>query len=122
MTTESTIIVDSATTVYINHAEASYGMFCYNSKGDLFLNADWGFYGFAWRHFGERTFEEFLSTCNADYITGKFAINYNQDKTRGRFLGGKKEQMVKLLVQELINVLNDKRSVASKAASSTTAD
>lgn len=73
-TIEVTIKKDSATTYYIRHPEASYGIFCFNDKGDLFLNSDWGMYGFAWRSYGD-DFKVFLSKTNPDYIYDKFESN-----------------------------------------------
>jgi len=71
------IVKHTAETVYINHPEASYGIFCYNEAGDLFCNSDWGSFMYAWRSYGkDKSFKEFLASCNADYIVGKFNINY----------------------------------------------
>ena len=107
----TTIIKDKAETIYINHATASYGIFCYNSYGDLFLNSDWGFYGYAWRNFGT-DFKEFLSGCNADYIIGKFAINWNQN-SKPRF-GGDREKNIKILVEEFLKELKMELAVPPK--------
>ena len=74
MEPEITIKIDSATTVYIHTKDFSYGIFCFNEKGDLFLNSDWGMYGFAWRSYGD-DFKKFLSQTNADYIFDKFDTN-----------------------------------------------
>lgn len=73
--TEVKIIKDAAETVYVSHPESGYGIFCYNSKGDLFLNSDYGMYGYAWRHYGDDSFRDFLKSTNADYILGKFETN-----------------------------------------------
>lgn len=106
MKTEITVIKDPAETIYISHPEASYGIFCYNSKGDLFLNSDWGFFGFAWRHYSGDSFKDWLSQCNADYVTGKFAINWNNNNpARSNRFGGHREKNVKLLVAEFLNAL-----------------
>jgi hypothetical protein len=96
------IIQSNAETVYINHDEASYGIFCFNDKGDLFLNSDWGFFGYAWRAYGEN-FKEFLSSCNSDYIIGKFGINYCE--TSGKKIPPHKEKYVKVLIDQFINHL-----------------
>jgi hypothetical protein len=109
MNTEVAIFTDSATTVYINHPEASYGIFCYNSKGDLFLNSDWGFYGYSWRHFGDKTFAQFLANTNAEYLCGKFAINHNNQMPSSKYwLKGNKEKNVTILLSEFINALKEK--------------
>jgi len=79
---EVKIIADPAETVYISTKDHSYGIFCYNSKGDLFLSSDWGMYGFAWRSFGDN-FKRFLSGCNADYIFDKFDLNTKYLFTKG---------------------------------------
>jgi len=41
------LIIDEAKTIYIDVKDASFGIFCFNSKGDFFLNSDWGMYGYA---------------------------------------------------------------------------
>lgn len=106
MNTEIIIITDPAETVYIRHPEASYGIFCFNSKGDLFLNSDWGFFGFAWRHYSGGSFKEWLSTCDADYVTGKFAINWNgNNPARAHRFGGERERNIKILVTEFLKSL-----------------
>jgi len=69
------IVELTAQTIRVEHPEASYGIFCFNSAGDLFLSSDWGFYAYAWRAFGE-DFGAFLASCNTEYIVGKFAITY----------------------------------------------
>lgn len=101
---DTIIRVDSATTMYINHPEASYGIFCFNQTGDLFLNSDWGFYGFSWRAF-DGSFKQFLMKCDQYYITHKFAINYNQNKKSKDWLGGKREQAVVKLVELFLTEL-----------------
>lgn len=103
MESEVKFIEENANTVYVSHPKASYGIFCYNKSGDLFLNSDWGFYGYAWRAYGEN-FRDFLSHTNAEYIMGKFEINYN-------LMGGKKKmnenhiKNVTILINELIQFL-----------------
>lgn len=46
----------------------------YNDKGDLYINSDWGCFGFAWRSFG-KDFEDFLLSINTDYLLGKLESN-----------------------------------------------
>jgi hypothetical protein len=102
------IIKDAAETIYIKSPDTSFGVFCFNSYGDLFLNSDWGMFGYAWRHFGEN-FKEFLQQCNAEYIVGKFALNYNEDKSNNKRLDSKTNErrlkaitkLVDLFIQEL---------------------
>lgn len=72
--TEVTVKINNASTYYISTEKYSYGIFCFNDAGDLFLNSDYGMYGFAWRAFGD-DFKAFLSSTNADYIFGKFETN-----------------------------------------------
>lgn len=94
--------IDDAKTYYISHPEYSYGIFCFNSKGDLFLNSDWGMYGFAWRAYGE-DFKKFLSNTNADYIFDKFDTN-----TRYLFAKGLPKHVrkpVTALIESFINEL-----------------
>jgi len=76
MNTEVKVNQQTAETIYISHPEASYGIFCFNSVGDLFLNSDWGFYGFAWRAYGN-DFKEFLSGLEPEYTVNKFEINFS---------------------------------------------
>lgn len=70
----TTIKKEQAATYFIRHEKYSYGIFCINESGDLFLNSDYGMYGFAWRAFGDN-FKEFLCTTNSDYIYDKFDTN-----------------------------------------------
>lgn len=99
METQVTLIKNDASTLYIDHPNASYGNFCFNSKGDLFLNSDWGTYGYAWRAFGD-DFVKFIGNSNPDYIVGKFEINYREltQKKLPKF----REEKVLILVAELI--------------------
>lgn len=103
MNAEIKVVSESAETVYISHPESSYGIFCYNQSGDLFLNSDWGMYGYAWRHIGDKTFKQFLSGTNADYIVGKFWINYNMANRKKIPPNWEKNLIV--LVNEFINHL-----------------
>lgn len=89
-----------AETLYVSHPTSSYGIFCFNSGGDLFLNSDWGFYGFAWRAYG-KDFKGFLGQCNSDYIVGKFEINY-REVNNGKKMPAHRVSNVKVLVDELI--------------------
>lgn len=75
MDVEIIVTPDGAETVYISHPIASYGIFCYNSYGDLFLNSDWGMYGYAWRSYAG-TFKKFLGQTNSEYLMGKLEQNY----------------------------------------------
>jgi hypothetical protein len=124
MDNETTIIIDSAVTIYINHPTASYGIFCYNTKGDLFLNSDWGFYGYTWRSFGGSSFEKFLAQTNADYLCGKFATTHNNQMPSAKYwLKGRKEANVMLLLDQFIKTLNEKIiSDAGNAAVSSKSD
>ena len=103
---ETTIRTESATTVYIDHTEASYGIFCFNQTGDLFLNADWGFYGFSWRAY-QGDFKDFLKKCDADYITKKLGMNFNTNASRDNRFGGKREKNVRLLVEVFLTELRN---------------
>lgn len=89
-----------AETLYINHPTSSYGIFCFNSQGDLFLNSDWGFYGYAWRSYGD-DFKEFLGSTNADYILQKFELNFRQVYSK-KINAHAKENLLNL-INELIN-------------------
>jgi len=103
MNTEITLINEPAETVYINTPKDSYGIFCFNSKGDLFLNSDWGFYAYAWRSMGEgKTTKQFISSCNADYIAMKFGMNITAMKERKDYEKYRIEH-VKVLLQYLID-------------------
>ena len=99
---ENKIIKDNAATMYVSSPKASYGIFCFNSQGDLFLNSDWGFFGFAWRAYG-KDFKEFLKSLNSEYVVGKFEYNWNMDR-KGKFTGRRKEcvtELVSIFLQEL---------------------
>ena len=102
-------IKDDAATIYIDHPEAGYGIFCFNSKGDLFLNSDWGFYGYSWRAFSD-SFADFLRRSNAEYIVGKFAINHNQSRQLKNWLTGKRKAHVEALLTEFLKKLNECQS------------
>ena len=78
MMNNDTATIVTAGTVTINTQEHSYGIFCFNSQGDLFVNSDWGFFAFSWRSFGA-SFRDFLAGTNADYIVGKLGINWRND-------------------------------------------
>ena len=95
---------DTAETVEIRTKDHSYGIFCYNSRGDLFLSSDWGMYGFSWRSFGQDGFREFLKQINAEYVYGKFELNY-------RYLTSKPlpkhcREHVEALIKEFVKYLN----------------
>ena len=75
--------------------KASYGVFCFNSMGDLFINSDWGFFGYSWRSFGT-DFKKFLQTCNSEYLVGKFGINYRE--VSGKKLPPHREKNLTILV------------------------
>jgi len=100
--TEIKINQHSAETIYINHPEASYAIFCFNSIGDLFVNSDYGFYGYAWRSYGD-DFKTFLSGTNADYIIQKFENNYRN--TAGKKIPKYWSEHLKILVETFINQL-----------------
>ena len=87
----------TAETLRVDHPESSYGIFCFNQDGDLFLNSDWGFFGYAWRSYGD-DFKKFLGQTNADYIVGKFGINYQE-------VAGKK--MKPHTIAHLTNLVNE---------------
>lgn len=101
------ITTDTAKTIQIDHPQASYGIFCYNSRGDLFLSSDWGFHSYSWRSFGAHTFESFLSQCNSDYIIGKFQVNHG-------YLGVKihpnQKKNLAILIDEFIKALKEESS------------
>lgn len=104
---DTTITTDYAETVTIRTKEHSYGIFCYNSKGDLFLSSDWGMYGYAWRSWGAGSFESFLKQVNPEYVFEKFDGN-----TRYLFKGGLPKHVrphVEALVKELISYLNSRK-------------
>jgi len=122
MTTEVKVNAHKAETVYISHPEASYGIFCYNSVGDLFLNSDWGFHGYAWRSYGD-DFKKFLAQCGSDYILTKFEMNWVSGGRKKMHPSMKKN--VEILIAELIKYCKEnpewnsepvvERSVATEA-------
>lgn len=95
---------DSAATYYIRHPNASYGIFCFNEAGDLFLNSDWGMYGFAWRSYG-KDFREFLAQTNADYIFQKFDTNTRYLHSKG--LPKHVQKPVTALIEAFIQALKE---------------
>src|SRR6185312_1985554 len=100
----------SAETIRIDHPTSSYGIFCFNSDGDLFLNSDWGFYGYAWRSY-DGTFKEFLAQCNTQYIVGKFCITYIE--VTGKKLNQTRKGNLEILVREFIEYL--KKNLSGKS-------
>jgi hypothetical protein len=103
METEVKLIADPAETLYVNHPVSSYGIFCYNSKGDLFLNSDWGAFCYAWRHIGTDTFKQFLANCNASYIAQKFETNHIG--SGGKRFNKTQREHIETLICELIKYL-----------------
>lgn len=101
MKREIKLVPEPAETLYVSHPESSYGIFCFNSSGDLFLNSDWGFYGFGWRSYG-KNFKEFIAGTNSDYIVGKFEINYYSTGGGRKKISATHLKHVKVLVDELI--------------------
>lgn len=89
------IIKDTAETMYVYSKETSYGTFCFNSQGDLFLNSDWGFFGYGWRAFG-RNFKDFLKQTNAEYIASNFARNWNAN-SKSKFAGRREQAVTKMI-------------------------
>lgn len=101
--TEVKLISEPAETVYINTPNDSYGIFCFNSKGDLFLNSDWGSYCYAWRAMGEGlTTKQFLAGCNPHYIADKFYINLNGQTAKKDYEKYRKSHVI-VLLQHLID-------------------
>lgn len=94
----------TAETLRIDHPTASYGIFCFNSIGDLFLSSDWGFYAYNWRSFNG-TFKEFLGSTNSDYIIGKFQIVYSE--MTGKKIPKHKVENLKILIDEFIKFCKD---------------
>lgn len=107
---------DKAQTVYINHPTASFGTFCFNSKGDLFLNSDWGFHGYAWRAFGT-DFKGFLAGLNVDYLLDKFEYNINmsnRNKKPYKFNSFQREALTDLC-QSFIDYLRKEKELLKVA-------
>lgn len=104
-------------TIRIDHSVASYGIFCFNTAGDLFLSSDWGFYGYAWRGYGADTFKRFLSQCEDEYIVGKFELNFRQTTNKKLPIHTKQmlltltEQFIKALKKEVGSIYDTKRSL-----------
>jgi hypothetical protein len=102
---EVKIIKDNASTIHISHPTSSYGIFCFNSLGDLFLNSDYGTYAFAWRSYGPGEFKEFLKSLDAEYVFGKFQTNnyVTNQKKISKFT----EKHLTVLINEFIRVLRE---------------
>lgn len=103
---------NTASTVRIDHPTASYAIFCFNEKGDLFVNSDWGFYGYAWRAFGDH-FENFLSGTNAEYVVGKFGTTYLE--AAGKRLPKTREENLLILTREFISTLKNQQANATQS-------
>jgi hypothetical protein len=101
---EVTVRKDSAATYYISHPEFSYGIFCFNDKGDLFVNSDWGMYGYAWRSYGD-DFKAFLAQTNPEYVFTKFDTNSHYSYRKG--IPKHCQKPVTELLRAFINVLKD---------------
>jgi hypothetical protein len=99
-----TVTKDNAWTVRIDHPESSYGIFCFNTHGDLFLNSDYGFYGYAWRAFGD-DFKSFLAQANAEYIVNKLYMNWNNETRDAKARWKYKEKHLLNLVTAFISSL-----------------
>lgn len=100
--TQPVIRRETAETIYISSRDTSYGIFCFNSAGDLFINSDWGFYGYAWRSFGD-DFKKFLAQTNSDYLMGKLELNYRSTTNKKIHLTAYKalKQLCELFINEL---------------------
>jgi hypothetical protein len=96
--TEVKVIPQAAEVVYISDPVHSYGIFCFNEQGDLFLNSDWGFYAFAWRSMGEgKTTKQFIAGCNPEYIAMKFGMNIIGMKDRKDYEKYRMSHVIELL-------------------------
>lgn len=104
----------TAETIHINHPEASYGIFCFNEQGDLFVNSDYGFYGFAWRSYGDRTFREFLCGVNPDYMADKFELNYITTTGKAKGISKYWKEKLVLLCELFIKTLNEQPAPVQK--------
>ncbi|MDV3662451.1 hypothetical protein CMU51_00045 [Elizabethkingia anophelis] len=100
------ITIDTAKTIQIDHPEASYGIFCFNTVGDLFITSDWGFYAYSWRSFGKQSFESFLSKCNSEYLMGKLQITQINN---GREIYPIQKENLTILINAFIDYLNGKQ-------------
>ena len=93
---EITIVVNTATTIYINDPDSTFGTFFFNEDGDLFLNCDWGVFCYTWRAF-KGQFRDFLKGTDAEYVVKKLATNYNYDKSRNKYFGGEREKVGRIV-------------------------
>lgn len=113
MNTEVKLINEPAETVYINTPNDSYGIFCFNTRGDLFLNSDWGFYAFAWRSMGEgKSTKQFIASCNPEYIAMKFSMNISATKERKDYEKYRMSHVI-VLLQHLIDYCKQDASPTS---------
>lgn len=99
----------TAVVYHINHPDASYGIFCLNDKGDLFINSDYGFYGYAWRSYGP-DFRAFLAQLNTDYLIGKLEINHRE--VSGKKMQPFRKEKLTLLCQAFINELKKENELS----------
>lgn len=100
-----TVTETAATTIGIDTKESSWGVFCFNPLGDLFLNSDWGSFVCSFRSFGPGEFRSFLASVNAEYLVTKFSSNYHN--ISGKKLSTSKESHLMVLTNTFINHLKD---------------
>ena len=110
---EVTIKKEDAVVYYINDPKHSYGVFCFNSSGDFFMNSDWGFYGYAWRAFA-KDFKDFLAYTDPDYIFQKFANNmayvYGKNLPRRKNLEPHVIELIKIFQAELKREISEAKA------------
>lgn len=92
----------TAKTVQIESPEFSWGIFCYNKHGDLFLKSDWGDFAYSWRAFGD-DFEAFLANADEHYIVQKLENNRFQESRKA--LSTRHQQALKGLVRAFCQTL-----------------
>jgi len=82
---KSQITTAPGASVRILDAEASYGIFLYDTEGNIALISDWGEYATSFRAFGN-SFPEFLANTNTEYLVGKLAPRRGKESRAGNCL------------------------------------
>jgi hypothetical protein len=100
----------AAVSITVRTKEASYGVFCFNEAGDLFINAECGFFYFTWKAYGQ-SFSKFLLDSKPESIVEKLSITY-QEISKKKITEKKAKDLVILItlfLQELSRQINHKK-------------
>lgn len=110
---------DDAKTIFIHTKETSFATIAYNEVGDLMIHSDWGMFAHSWRSFGDGKFSDWLGCCDTDYIFSCLASNYNRERPNNDYLSGKREQVLRGVVEIFLDTLNKGQHTTPNCAAST---